>query len=380
MSYTKLHSALIHSTIWREDNATRIVWITMLAMADQDGVVEASIPGLADAARVTLAETEAALTKLMAPDPYSRSKKLEGRRVVEVDGGWQLVTYQEQRSKSSPEQRREKARERKRQQRERERGSGHAMSQRDVTPVTLGHARSRKSLQAEAEAESEAEDPTVEVEAEPLARAHEAPTPASATAADSESLQTRASRILANPYDGAWQNPQDWPEVVEIAEHLAAETGKRPPRLGGYSRDRGVQAVVGLFADGWSVAELRRAVSAAVRSDWWRAGSRGLASLTPEVVRRALDEAGCAPAPADTVAKRREADRILAKIQAEKEARDGAPDPNADPADVQERLRALLGNAVSRPSAPRGGVNAHGHEGQSAQDPKRTQNANERAS
>ena len=50
--YTKLHSNIIHSTIWRAPNHVRLVWITMLALCDRDGVVEASVPGLADAARV----------------------------------------------------------------------------------------------------------------------------------------------------------------------------------------------------------------------------------------------------------------------------------------------------------------------------------------
>lgn len=49
--YTKLFSSIIDSTIWRESKETKIVWITMLAKADRYGVVEASLPGLADAAK-----------------------------------------------------------------------------------------------------------------------------------------------------------------------------------------------------------------------------------------------------------------------------------------------------------------------------------------
>ena len=43
-SYTKLFSSIITSTIWMEDDKTRILWITLLAMADQHGEVYSSIP------------------------------------------------------------------------------------------------------------------------------------------------------------------------------------------------------------------------------------------------------------------------------------------------------------------------------------------------
>jgi hypothetical protein len=45
--YTKLFSSIVSSTLWREPAATKVVWITMLALADRHGEVEASIPGLA---------------------------------------------------------------------------------------------------------------------------------------------------------------------------------------------------------------------------------------------------------------------------------------------------------------------------------------------
>jgi len=54
--YTKLFSSIVHSTVWRESNHVRLVWVTLLALCDRDGRVEASVPGLADAARVTVPE------------------------------------------------------------------------------------------------------------------------------------------------------------------------------------------------------------------------------------------------------------------------------------------------------------------------------------
>jgi len=89
--YTKLFSTIVASTIWREPDHVRIVWITMLAMSNADGVVEASVPGLADLARVTVEQCEDALFRLRTPDPYSRTKDNEGRRIADVDGGFLIL-------------------------------------------------------------------------------------------------------------------------------------------------------------------------------------------------------------------------------------------------------------------------------------------------
>ena len=105
--YTKLFSSIVASTIWRADDKTRLVWITMLAMADQFGIVEASVPGLADMARVTLEECQEALGELQSPDPYSRSSESEGRRIEPVDGGWKLINHGKYREKMGKDERRE---------------------------------------------------------------------------------------------------------------------------------------------------------------------------------------------------------------------------------------------------------------------------------
>lgn len=119
--YTKLFNSILASTVWRENNETRIVWITLLAMADRDGIVEGSVPGLADFARVSVPAALAAIEKLSAPDEYSRSLEHEGRRIEPVDGGWRIVNYEKYRYRGSAEDAREKAAERKRRQRNRER-------------------------------------------------------------------------------------------------------------------------------------------------------------------------------------------------------------------------------------------------------------------
>lgn len=106
--YTKLFNSILASTIWRASDATRIVWITMLAMADKDGVVEGSVPGLADFARVTLDDALHALDELLAPDPYSRTEDNDGRRIEVLPGtGWRLLNHAKYRAKMGEDERRE---------------------------------------------------------------------------------------------------------------------------------------------------------------------------------------------------------------------------------------------------------------------------------
>src|ERR1017187_3841638 len=108
--YTKLFHSILSSTIWREDLPTKVVWVTMLALANQDGDVEASVPGLAHLAGVTVEQAEAALTKLLSPDQYSRSPEHEGRRLEAIEGGWRLLNHAKYRDKMSAEDIREQAR------------------------------------------------------------------------------------------------------------------------------------------------------------------------------------------------------------------------------------------------------------------------------
>jgi|SRR5579862_7623667 len=106
-TYTKLLSSITTSTIWMEPAGTRLAWITMLAMADRNGDVFASVPGLADRAKITREELDAALACFLAPDPDSRCKDHEGRRIEEIEGGWRLLGHARIRSLRSTEERRE---------------------------------------------------------------------------------------------------------------------------------------------------------------------------------------------------------------------------------------------------------------------------------
>jgi len=102
-SYSKLFSSITTSTIWCESDSTRLVWITMLAMADRNGYVGASIPGLASIARVDVEKCRAAIACFLSPDPDSRTQAHEGRRIEEADRGWNILNYDDFRKRLDAE-------------------------------------------------------------------------------------------------------------------------------------------------------------------------------------------------------------------------------------------------------------------------------------
>lgn len=130
MSYTKLFSHIVTSSIWSEDDQTRILWITMLALSDKHGEVMASIPGLAKVAGLTIEATQRGIEKFLSPDPFSRTPDEEGRRLEVIDGGWAIINYAKHRRMASLEDRREKGAERQRRLRERRKANGNAESRK----------------------------------------------------------------------------------------------------------------------------------------------------------------------------------------------------------------------------------------------------------
>lgn len=157
IGYTKLFASIVTSTIWREPDHVRIVWITLLALAGKDGVAEASIPGLADMAKVSLEDCELALERLAGPDKYSRTQEHEGRRIVAVDGGWKLINHAKYRAKMSREDRREYLRLKQRDRRQQL--STNVNSCSDVSTLST-HTEADTDTKAEAEPKARKIKPT----------------------------------------------------------------------------------------------------------------------------------------------------------------------------------------------------------------------------
>ena len=136
MYYTKLDKSIVYSSIWQEPLHIKVLWITLLAICDKYGLVSAAVPGLASVAGITLKQTEQALEVLMAPDPHDKSGVNEGRRLVKIEGGYEIVNYQDYFNKHSDEVVKEKARLRVKRHRERKAGK----KPNKKPSVTLGNA------------------------------------------------------------------------------------------------------------------------------------------------------------------------------------------------------------------------------------------------
>lgn len=154
MSYIKLFSSLVTSTIWMEDDKTRIVWITMLAIADKNGEIQASIPGLARIAGVPVSDTEIAIQKFLEPDEHSRTPDDEGRRIEKIDGGWSLLNHAKYRLMASKDESKTSNAERQRRHRERQKRNGRVtLSNAPVTPNNATVTHDRDIAEAEADTE-----------------------------------------------------------------------------------------------------------------------------------------------------------------------------------------------------------------------------------
>ena len=141
--YTKLFSSIVTSTLWLENDHTRLVFVTMLALADKNGEVAASLPGLAHLAHVPVEACRSSIERLLSPDPDSRTQDFEGRRIVAVDGGWRLLNHSKYRAKMNADERREYLAEKQRQHRAKcQHGVNNRMS--SYTPSTHAEADADK--------------------------------------------------------------------------------------------------------------------------------------------------------------------------------------------------------------------------------------------
>lgn len=129
--FVVIDAEILSSSVWSESAHVRLVWLTLLILCDTDGYVGASVPGIARAAGVTLEQAEDALDVLAKPDPYSRTKAHDGRRIALAERGWTILNFREHLDRLSSE--RAKSRERMRRHREKQRALRHG----DAT-VTAG--------------------------------------------------------------------------------------------------------------------------------------------------------------------------------------------------------------------------------------------------
>lgn len=154
MSFAKLDSGIVDSTLWMQPHDVLRVWIAMLAKADALGFVRASVPSMAHLCMVPIDRMEQIVAILAAPDKYSRTSVDGGRRLREVGGGWEIVNYQAYRNARDPESRREYQRQWDRENRP----SGHARQSDTVRQQSDSPTQSDAVRQSPTKAEAEAEE------------------------------------------------------------------------------------------------------------------------------------------------------------------------------------------------------------------------------
>ena len=213
MSFVKIHGEILDSSVWGLPHATRIVWVTMLAMADENGVVSASVDGLARRAIVSLKECEAALKCFLGPDQHSRDGTT-GERIEKVPGGWLVLNHAQYRDRRTRAQILTAARVRRHREKLATTGPGN-----DVTP----HLPISPS-EADAEADAEAEDTEK--------AAHDAPRRRSPGAAQPLPASTAAEALK----EGAWLEREPgapwaslvaaWTALLGSVERVATEVRK----------------------------------------------------------------------------------------------------------------------------------------------------------
>lgn len=122
--YNKLFSKIVTSSIWLEPTPTRMIWITFLALMDEDGFAPvASVANLAHTARIDLDDATKAVEILESPDDNSGDKDNDGRRIERVPGGWMVLNAKKYRDIVTRQVAREKTRERVKRFRERHTGN-----------------------------------------------------------------------------------------------------------------------------------------------------------------------------------------------------------------------------------------------------------------
>jgi len=92
--FTKLVPEIIQSSIWNEPSDIRIVWITLLAVKDENGFVRGDVRTIARLANVDVEKAQEALTIFQTPDDSSYTEDNDGRRIAPESGGWIVLNHE----------------------------------------------------------------------------------------------------------------------------------------------------------------------------------------------------------------------------------------------------------------------------------------------
>jgi len=157
--YAKIFAALFDGSM-RGKSDIQLVFINMLARADEEGFVDKHPKSIADETGLSLKKVKSALISLQSPDPDSRTPDREGRRILLIDPenrnwGWQIVNYLKYRAIQNQSDRRETWKKASQKRRD-EKKTSTIVYKRQQASTTVNTPLA-KSTEVEAEAEGEEE-------------------------------------------------------------------------------------------------------------------------------------------------------------------------------------------------------------------------------
>lgn len=118
--FAKIFQQIFDSSI-AENYEVRHVFEDMLKLADREGAVDMTMEAIARRTNVPLDKIKAGIEELCRPDPQSRTREHEGRRLLPISSdrswGWVIVNYKKYREIQDEDARRAAFRDAKRRQR-----------------------------------------------------------------------------------------------------------------------------------------------------------------------------------------------------------------------------------------------------------------------
>jgi hypothetical protein len=93
--------------LWEESKEVRLLFVTMLALKNRDGLVIATMSGLKRLANLKAEEVESSVAVLEAPDTKAElTQEFQGRRIERCEGGWRILNHEKYRDLVSGTKRR----------------------------------------------------------------------------------------------------------------------------------------------------------------------------------------------------------------------------------------------------------------------------------
>ena len=112
--YGKIFESIYDGSLACGDWKALITFQQLIILADQDGVVDMTDIAIHRRTTIPLEIIQKGIEELLKPDPHSRSKDEDGRRLIlldsERDWGWVIVNYEHYRKLASAAERREQNR------------------------------------------------------------------------------------------------------------------------------------------------------------------------------------------------------------------------------------------------------------------------------